>query len=145
VDLVFLLPVGLVSDRLGARPVLGVVALLVAAAAALIAFGDLPWAVGGCVLFGLGMTGWMLPLSVLRAGTRPEHVAWRTAVYRIAVDGGMFCGPFVSGLLAGRAGGLLATVLVGVLLILGLLLLGNHGVLAQATHGGTRPRGPRYN
>lgn len=123
VDLVFLLPVGLVSDRLGARPVLGVVALLVAAAAALIAFGDLPWAVGGCVLFGLGMTGWMLPLGVLRAGTRPEHVAWRTAVYRVAVDGGMFCGPFVSGLLAGSAGGLLPALLVGVLLTLGVLLL----------------------
>lgn len=50
------------------------------------------------------------------------QLGWRTAIYRIAVDGGMFSGPFVSGLLAGTAPGLLPAVLVGVLLTLGILL-----------------------
>jgi len=123
VDIAALMPVGVLSDRLGPRPVLGVIVLVLAAAAVLIAFGGLPLAVAGCVLFGFGMTGWMLPLSVLRAETPPSLIAWRTAVYRVAVDGGMFCGPFASGLLAGRTGGLLPALLAGVLLTLGILLL----------------------
>jgi MFS family permease len=123
VDLAAIVPVGFVADRLGARRVLGVAALLVAAAVGLIAFGGLGGAVAGCVLFGLGMTGWMLPLSLLRSATPPERVGWRTALYRVAVDGGMFAGPFASGLLAGIAPGLLPTLLMGVLLGLGIFLL----------------------
>lgn len=123
VDLAALLPVGALADRRGPRPVVGLIALVIAGAASLVAFGDLPLAIAGCALFGLGMTGWMLPLSVIRSETPPERVAWRAAVYRVAVDGGMFLGPFASGLLAAGAGGLLPAVLAGVLLTVGILLL----------------------
>ena len=34
--------------------------------------------------------------------TPPAQVAWRTALYRVAVDGGMCLGPLVSGILTAR-------------------------------------------
>src|SRR5207247_2275072 len=76
-----------------------VVLLTMATANALVGFGALPVVVVGCALFGLSMAGWMLPLSVLRRETPPEHVAWRTGLYRVCVDGGIFLGPFLSGAL----------------------------------------------
>jgi hypothetical protein len=74
--------------------------------------------VAGCVLFGLAMAGWMLPLGMLRAGTPASQVAWRTALYRVFVDGGLFLGPFLSGVLAAHHGGLLPAALA--LLLVGL-------------------------
>src|SRR2546426_519451 len=75
-----------------------------AGASALVGFGTLPLVAAGCALYGLSMAGWMLPLGVLRRETPPEHVAWRTGLYRVCVDGGLFLGPFLAGLLgAGRA------------------------------------------
>jgi hypothetical protein len=87
-DIVALVPVGLLADSRGARPVIGAILLLLAAGHVLVSFGALPVVVAGYALFGLGMAGWMLPLSVLRRETPPEHVAWRTALLRL-VDGGL--------------------------------------------------------
>src|SRR3989449_1222603 len=72
------------------------VLLTMATANALVGFGPLPVVVVGCALFGLSMAGWMLPLSVLRRETPREHVAWRTGLYRVCVDGGIFLRPVLS-------------------------------------------------
>jgi MFS family permease len=69
------------------------------------------------------MAAWTLPLSLLRGETPPEQIGWRTSVYRVGVDGGMFLGPFLSGLLIGRAPWLLPGVLVVLLLVIGAVLL----------------------
>ena len=121
-DIACLLPVGILADRLGGRRVLGVVLLVFGIATALIAFGDFAFMIVGCVLFGVGMTGWTLPLGLLRSVTPAAQIGWRTALYRLGVDGGMFVGPLLAGLLAARWSGWLPAVLVGALLLLGLLL-----------------------
>jgi MFS transporter, ACS family, D-galactonate transporter len=109
-DISALLPVGAVADRVGPSRVLGVVMLSMAAASSLIAFGTLGEVRAGAMLYGLGMAGWMLPLAVMRRQTSPEHIAWRTALYRVGVDAGMFLGPFTAGLL-GNHGRLLPLAL----------------------------------
>jgi MFS family permease len=123
VDIATLLPLGALADRRGAARVMGGVLLVFALAMGLIGFGSLPLVVGGCALFGLSMAGWMLPVGILRSATPPAQVAWRTAVYRVFVDGGMFLGPFVSGLLTARHAGLLPGVLVVVLATVGVALV----------------------
>jgi MFS family permease len=122
-DILALLPVGALADRRGTTRVLAAVLLTYAVALALVAFATLPYAVAGCMLFGLAMAGWMLPLGLLRAGTPASQVAWRTAVYRVFVDGGLFLGPFLSGVLTARYGQLLPGALVVALLALGAAML----------------------
>jgi MFS family permease len=103
-DLAALLPLGVLADRRGSGRVLVAVLLVMAGSSALVGFGTLPVAAAGCALYGLGMAGWMLPLGVLRRETPPAHVAWRTGLYRVCVDGGLFLGPSLAGLLgAGHA------------------------------------------
>ena len=123
VDVVTLLPLGTLADRRGTPVVLGGVLVVFAVALALIGFGTLPLVTIGCVLFGFSMAGWMLPLSILRAVTPPAQVAWRTALYRVSVDGGMFAGPFISGLLGARHAGVLPGVMMVVLATVGVVLL----------------------
>jgi hypothetical protein len=89
----------------------------------MVGFGTLPVVVAGCALFGLSMSGWMLPLSLLRRETEPEHVAWRTGLYRVCVDGGIFLGPVLSGVLGMHLAGLLPTVSTAALALTALLLL----------------------
>jgi MFS family permease len=122
-DVVALLPVGLLADRVGAPRVLGVVLLLMAAATVLVAFGALPVVAAGCALFGVAMAGWMLPLGVLRRETAPERIAWRTGLYRVFVDGGMFLGPFVAGLVGARLAPHLGAVCAVALAVTGALFL----------------------
>jgi MFS family permease len=122
-DVVALLPLGALADRRGAPPVLGGVLLVFAAAVGLVAFGSLPLMAVGCVLFGFSMAGWTLPLGIIRMVTPPAQVAWRTALYRVAVDGGMCLGPVVSGALTARHAGVLPAVLVAALAATGVALL----------------------
>lgn len=122
-DIVCLLPVGALGDRVGTARVYGLVLVAFAAAAACIAFGDLRWLVAGCVLFGVGMAGWTLPLALLRAETPPERIGWRIALYRIGVDAGMFLGPFLSGFLVARWPALLLGASAVALLMLAVALL----------------------
>jgi MFS family permease len=115
-DLLLLLPLGVLADRHRPARVLGPVLLAVAAAVAAVTFGGFWLVLAGCALFGLGMAGWMLPLSLLRQETPAALVAWRTAVYRVAVDGGLFLGPFASGLLGEQRVGVLAILFVTLLI-----------------------------
>jgi MFS family permease len=122
-DTAALLPVGALADRWGIARVLGAVLLTFAAAVAMVGLGPLPLVVAGCVAYGLGMAGWMLPVGLLRSATPASQVAWRTGVFRVCVDGGMFLGPFASGLLGAAHARVLPAVLAGTLLIVGLALL----------------------
>lgn len=123
VDILALLPLGALADRRGAQPVLGGVLLVFALALGLVAFGSLPLVAAGCLLFGLGMAGWTLPVGILRSVTPPAQVAWRTALYRVAVDGGMCLGPVLSGLLTGRHAGVLPAVMMLASVATGVALL----------------------
>jgi MFS family permease len=122
-DIVALLPLGVVADRRGAARVLVGVLLLMALANALVGFGTLPVVIVGCALFGLSMAGWMLPLSVLRGETPADQISWRTGLYRVCVDGGLFLGPFLSGLLGMRLAGVLPAAWTAALAVIALLLL----------------------
>jgi MFS family permease len=122
-DIAALIPTGMLADRLGAVRVLPGILMLMAVANALIGFGALPVVVAGCALFGLSMSGWMLPLTLLRRETEPERIAWRTGLYRVSVDAGIFLGPFLSGVLGMRFAGLLPAISTTALAVTALLLL----------------------
>jgi len=126
VDIACLVPFGALADRRGVRPVLGAVLLAFALGVGCVAFGDFPLLVLGCGLFGVGMAGWTLPLGLLRAATPPEQIGWRTALYRLGVDGGIFLGPTVAGLLSGTAPGALAALEAVALALVGLAVLAEH-------------------
>lgn len=117
VDVFVLLPMGRLADRSSRSRLLGIVLLLFAGGVAAVAYGSLAVVVIGCVLFGVGLAAWMLPVALINHDAPPSRVAWRTAVYRTGVDAGVFLGPVVSGLLLDRSllavlGASIATVLV---------------------------------
>jgi MFS family permease len=122
-DIVCLLPVGLLADRWGGGRILSASLFVFGAGVGLVAFGDLTLLTLGCALFGMGMSGWTLPLGLLRRDTAPGQLAWRTALYRVGVDGGIFLGPLLSGLLASHWPGLLPGLLVLILGGVAMLLL----------------------
>ena len=128
VDVVALLPVGRLADRLGRTPVLGFVIVVLGLGTAAVGLGSFPWFVAGCACFGFGLAGWMLPVGVIREHTRAEYLAWRMGLYRVGVDAAMFLGPFASGLLGEENAGMFVTA-VGALAIVvgGHLLLGPGG------------------
>ena len=130
-DIAALIPTGILADRRGAARVLSVILMVMATANALVGFGTLPVVVLGCALFGLSMSGWMLPLSVLRRETAAEQVSWRTGLYRVCVDGGLFLGPFLSGILGMHLAGFLPALWTAALALTSLLLL------ARARSSGT--------
>ena len=123
VDIAALLPLGLLADRRGTERTLVAVLFVMAAGSALVGFGTLPVVAVGCAFYGLGMAGWMLPLGVLRRETPPAHVAWRTGLYRVCVDGGIFLGPFLAGLLGGGRARTLPGVWASALALTGVLFL----------------------
>jgi len=99
VDLIVLLPVGWLADRVGRPPVLVAVATVLGLGTWAVALGTLPFFAAGCALFGFGMAGWMLPLGVIREHTDAERLGWRTGVYRLGVDAAIFLGPLICGVL----------------------------------------------
>jgi MFS family permease len=123
VDVVALLPLGRLADRRGAQPVLAAVLLVIGLALGLIGLGTLPLMIAGCAAFGLGMAGWNLPVSVLRSVTPPGQIAWRAALYRVAVDGGMCVGPLIAGVLTARHERLLPALLISLLTAVAVALL----------------------
>ncbi|MGH7389174.1 MAG: MFS transporter [Candidatus Rokuibacteriota bacterium] len=123
VDLVALLPVGRLADRLGRTPVLGFVIVVLGLGTAAVGLGSLPWFVAGCAGFGLGLAGWMLPVGVVREHTRAEHLAWRMGLYRVGVDAAMFFGPFASGLLGAENAWMFVTAVGALALVVGGRLL----------------------
>ena len=113
VDLIVLLPVGWLADRIGRPPVLTAVAVTLGLGLFAVGLGSLPLVVAGAALFGLGMAGWMLPLGVIREHTDVARLGWRTGAYRVGVDGAIFLGPLICGVL-GPAQTPLFIALVGV-------------------------------
>jgi MFS family permease len=113
VDLAVLLPVGWLADRVGRPPVLAGVAAVLGVGLFAVGLGTLPLMGIGCALFGLGMAGWMLPLGVIREHTDLARLGWRTGVYRVGVDGAIFLGPLICGVL-GEARTPIFIALVGV-------------------------------
>ena len=99
VDLAALLPVGWLADRVGRVRMLSVVSGFLGLGAWGVGLGSFPFFVAGCVLFGLGLAGWMLPLGVIREHTETAVFAWRTGLYRVGVDAAAFLGPLACGLL----------------------------------------------
>lgn len=114
VDLLALLPVGYLADRLGRRGLLGWVSLVLGLGTLFVGLGPFPLFVLGAALFGVGLAGWMLPIGVIREHTSLAALGWRTGLYRVGVDAAIFLGPLVSGLLgetgAGYFVGLIGTV-----------------------------------
>ena len=103
VDVLVLLPLGSLADRGSRARVLAAVLLVLAAGVAAVAFGPLSLVIAGCVFFGVGLASWMLPVALLNRDGLSQRVAWRTALYRVGVDAGVFLGPVLSGLLAARS------------------------------------------
>ena len=132
VDLVALLPVGRLADRLGRTPVLGFVIVVLGLGTAAVGLGSFPWFVAGCACFGFGLAGWMLPVGVIRENTRAEYLAWRMGLYRVGVDAAMFLGPFASGFLGEENAGMFVTAVGALALVVGgHLLLGPSGRRAR--------------
>jgi MFS family permease len=99
VDLAVLLPVGWLADRVGRLLVLGGLTVCVGFAVWGAGLGALPLFILGCVLLGVGMAGWMLPLGIIREHTPLQMLAWRTGLYRVGVDAAAFLGPLICGVL----------------------------------------------
>jgi MFS family permease len=99
IDLIALLPVAWLADRAGPVLVLAMVGVLLGLGTWAVGLGSLTLFVLGCGLLGLGMAGWMLPLGVIREHTDNRALAWRTGLYRVGVDGAVFLGPVLCGLL----------------------------------------------
>ena len=83
--------------------VLAVVLLVLAGGVSAVAFGPLSIVMIGCVFSGIGLAAWMLPVTLLNRDGSARIVAWRTALYRVGMDAGVFLGPVLSGLLAQNA------------------------------------------
>jgi len=140
-DIAMLLPMGFIADRFPKSRMLGVVTVFLATGTFLIAFGELSLMRLGCVVAGLGMAGWMLPLGVLRHETPPERIGWRTALYRVGVDGGIFLGPFLSGFVGREHLSVMPTLTAAVLAGIGLVLLtvNAKSLTVEAPAPATRP------
>jgi MFS family permease len=134
-DAATLLPLGALADRRGTPLVLGSVLLVFSLALALVGFGTLPMMAVGCALYGVSMAGWLLPVGILRSVTPTAQIAWRTALYRVSVDGGMFLGPLLSGLLTTHHAGVLPGAMLAVLAIVGMALIVH-------ARNARRPQGP---
>ena len=122
VDLIVLLPVGWLADRVGRVPVLGAVLAVLALGTFGTGLGGFPLFVAGCACFGMGLAGWMLPLGIIREHVGNTGLAWRTGLYRVGMDSAVFLGPVLSGLLGERlAGFFVALVGAGALVVAGRL------------------------
>lgn len=119
IDLVVLIPVGRLADRVGRGLVLGAVCLALGLGTLGIGLGSFPWFALGCACFGLGLGGWMLPLGVIREHTPIGRLAWRTGLYRVGVDSAIFLGPLVAGVLEGGGQRIFLAVIGSGALLLG--------------------------
>jgi MFS family permease len=122
-DLLVLLPVGRLADRVGRGLVLGMVAVILGLGAVGVGLGSFVWFAFGCICLGLALAGWMLPLGVIREHTLLARLAWTTGVYRVGVDGASFLGPFICGFLDPSGEAVFLTAIGVTSLALGVRLL----------------------
>ena len=134
VDLLVLLPVGWLADRLGRAFMLSAVSLCLGFGAFAVGLGSLPFVVAGCVLLGVGMAGWMFPLGVIREHTDSRLFAWRTGLYRVGVDAAAFLGPVVCGLIGEAHTGLFVSA-VGIGAFAASIGLGRRALRAGTAEG----------
>lgn len=99
VDLLALLPVGWLADRVGRVLMLSALSGCLALGAWAVALGGFGAFAAGCVLLGLGMAGWMFPLGVIREHTDAARFAFRTGLYRVGIDAAAFLGPLACGVI----------------------------------------------
>jgi MFS family permease len=134
VDLIALLPVGWLADRLGRVFMLSMVSACLGFGAFAVGLGSFPFIVAGCVLLGVGMAGWMFPLGVIREHTESRLFAWRTGLYRVGVDAAAFLGPVVCGLIGEAHTGLFVSA-VGIGAFAASIALGRRALRAGAGEG----------
>jgi MFS family permease len=116
VDLLVLLPVGWLADRVGRLLMLSAVTASLGVGALAIGLGSYSWFVAGAVFLGVGMAGWMFPLGVIREHTDAAAFAWRTGLYRVGIDAAAFLGPLACGLVGeANTGAFVAAVGLGAL------------------------------
>jgi len=127
IDLVALIPVGRLADRVGYGLVLGSASVMLGLGTLGVGLGSFPWFALGTACLGAGLAAWMLPLGVIRGHTPVDRLAWRTGLYRVGVDAAIFLGPLAVGLL-GAGGEPIFLTLVGV----AALALGGRLLLRQA-------------
>ena len=113
IDLVALIPVGRLADRVGHGLILGAASILLGLGVLGVGVGPFPLFAIGCACLGLGLAGWMLPLGVIRDHTPVGRLAWRTGLYRVGVDSAIFLGPLLAGTLGGAGESVLLVIIGG--------------------------------
>ncbi len=118
VDVMVLLPFGVLAERVGRGVrMLACAMVMMAAAVFLITFGGVGVASGGAVLLGLALAAWMLPISLINRSAKPQQIAWRAGLYRLSVDCGVFLGPLATGSIVGRLGAWPVGLILSALLV----------------------------
>ena len=122
-DLIALIPVGRLADRVGHGLMLGVSSVLLGLGVLGVGLGPFPLFAVGCACLGLGLAGWMLPLGVIRDHTSVGRLAWRTGLYRVGVDSAIFLGPLFAGTLGPARESVLLAIIGGAAMALGARLV----------------------
>jgi predicted MFS family arabinose efflux permease len=125
-DLVLLLPMGWLSDRLDYRAVLTPAMLLMA-----VTLAWLPEASSFMTLMVVsiclhaGFAAWGMPSAALALLTGGEHLARTMSIYRLLVDGAVVVAPWLIGMLIGQYGYGLPARLAAVVVLCTALLVAN--------------------
>jgi MFS family permease len=123
-DLILLLPVGWLSDRLEGRVVLTPALLLIAGA---LAYLPQATSLGALFLVSIclhtGFAAWGMPAATLALCTPRERLARTMGIYRLLVDGAVVIAPWLIGTLIGLYGYSLLTRLTAALVTLTALLV----------------------
>jgi MFS family permease len=123
IDLIALIPVGRLAERVGHGLALGASMVVLGVGALGVGLGSFSWFAAGCACLGLGLAGWMLPLGVIRDHTLVGRLGWRTGLYRVGVDAAIFLGPLAAGLLGPGGESVLLTLFGTAALALGARLV----------------------
>jgi MFS family permease len=125
VDLILLLPIGWLSDRLECRIVLTPALLLMAGA---LAYLPQATSLGGLFVVSIclhtGFAAWGMPSAALALCTPRESLARTMGIYRLLVDGAVVIAPWLVGTLIGLYGYGLPAWLTAALVLLTALLVG---------------------
>ncbi len=124
-DLILLLPIGWLSDRLEGRVVLTPALLLMAGA---LAYLPQATSLGALFLVSIclhtGFAAWGMPAAALALCTPRERLARTMGMYRLLIDGAVVIAPWLIGTLIGLYGYGLLTRLTAALVTLTALLVG---------------------
>jgi predicted MFS family arabinose efflux permease len=124
-DLILLLPIGWLSDRLEARIVLTPALLLMAGTLAYFSQAtSLPGLFLVSICLHIGFAAWGMPSAALALCTPRERLARTMGIYRLLVDGAVVIAPWLIGTLIGLYGYSLPAWLAAVLVMLTALLVG---------------------